>query len=369
MRILMIHDDTIRRTLYYELQALSHHFEIHIITPEIPGYKSQYIDNTDFTIHQIRQSGFTLFKPIGRKITNVFNALYYLFAASKVASRIPNDLLVIRTQKLPFVYKLLLSNRNNFAMFFHAELDFTLKGRLYNLVSRYSASLFDKIIIDTEQNIIDNRLPAKKCHVCGFGFIPRQFVNRSFDSMRLIYVGTLINRNVHQTIYGFKRFFDEYQDRVEMDYHIIGIVSGEDEILVKTALQEVGNSAPVVYHGWLEDETVDEMFGRANIGVAFNREDSCYKNFISFKLHEYILSGMVVTSTFSELRNSVVNDVNGVIHESSIDGFYNALKSIYQKLPTYDSHKIQKSDISYSLQHNIETIQVPMYNKLTEKRK
>jgi len=186
--------------------------------------------------------------------------------------------------------------------------------------------------------------------------------------MDLIYVGAIGMRNIHETVYGFKRFYDEYASKVNMSYNIIGFVEGEYQDLLLESLDSAGDNTPVRYHGWLADEDVDAMFEKANVGVAFNRANSCYGNFISFKLHEYLLSGMVVTSTFSELRSAVVNEVNGIIHESSADGFHNALVHIFQHLDTYDSAKIKESDVAYSLEYNIQNIQVPMYNKLIEKK-
>lgn len=364
--IIIVHDDTIRRTIHNELNALSAYYKIHIIVPIIPGLGRQYHGEQHYTVHSIKQSSFKLFRPIGTKITNIFNALYYVFAAAHVVRNTRNDLAVIRTQKLPFIYKILLPSSMNMVMYYHAELTFTFKGRLYNHVSKFSSKWFNKLIIDTEQNIIDQALPRDKCYICGFGFVPRKFQERSFDAMNLIYVGVLRKRNIHETIYGFKKFYDEYGSKISMRYNIIGNVDGEDKQLIQDALKTAGINTPVKYHGWLSDDEVDTMFGESNIGVAFNRSDSCYANFISFKLHEYLLSGLVVTSTFSELRSEVISDVNGVIHESSAEGFYNALVYIYNHLDTYDSNKIRESDVTYSLEYNIQNIQVPMYKKLIE---
>lgn len=364
--IIIVHDDTIRRTIHNELNALSAYYNIHIVVPIIPGLSRQYSGEQHYTVHSINQSSFKLFRPIGTKITNIFNALYYVFAAARVVRNTRTDLAVIRTQKLPFIYKILLPSSINMVMYYHAELTFTLKGRLYNHVSKFSSRWFNKLIIDTEQNIIDQALPREKCYICGFGFIPRKFVERNFDSMHLIYVGVLGKRNIHETIYGFKRFWDEYGSKINMSYNIVGFVEGEDKQLIQEALKTAGDDTPIKYYGWLSDDEVDTMFGKANIGVAYNRGDSYYSNFISFKLHEYLLSGLVVTSVKSELRNAIVNDTNGVLHDSSAEGFYDALVHIYNHLDTYDSNKIRESDAIYSLEYNIQNIQVPMYKKLIE---
>lgn len=360
----IVYDSVISRTLKSELNALSSYFEIQITIPAVtPQDKSGCL----FAIHEVKQSGFSLFKPIGRKLTNIYNAIYYIFAASKIARNTPNDLTVIRSQMLPFMYKILLRNGTNTALGFHSALNFTFKGRIFNVISRVSAVLYDHVIVDTEFNIKTHKLPRNKCYVCGYGFEPRKFVYRKFESMDLIYVGVLTWRNVHETIYGFKRFFAEYGSRINMSYNIIGFVEGEYEHLLLKALQDAGAETPVKYHGWLEDDKVDAMFGKANIGVAFNRVNSSYSNFIPFKLHEYLLSGMAVTSTFSELRKEVVSDINGVIHVSSSEGFYQGLVHIYKHLDTYDSQKIRESDQKYSLEYNIKNIQVPMYQMIMEK--
>jgi hypothetical protein len=364
--IFLVYDSIISRNLKSELNALSSYFDIHIT---IPAVTPQDSGGCMFAIHQVKQSGFRLRKPIGSKFTNIFNAIYYIIAASKIARNTPSNLTVVRSQLLPLMYPILLRNATNTALWFHTALNFTSKGRLFNKISRLSTLLYDHIIIDTEQNVIANNLPKQKCYVCGYGFEPRKFINRKFDSMDLIYVGALNYRNVHETVYGFKRFYREYGPKINMSYNIIGFVDGEDKSLLLSAIEDAGTETPVKYHGWLNDSEVDAMFEKANIGVAFNRVDSSYGAFISFKLHEYLLSGMVVTSTFSELRSAVVNETNGVIHESSPEGFYNGLVHVFKNLDKYDSQKIQDSDWAYSLEYNIQNIQVPMYLKLIEKRK
>jgi|AntRauTorcE11897_2_1112592.scaffolds.fasta_scaffold00775_2 glycosyltransferase involved in cell wall biosynthesis len=177
--------------------------------------------------------------------------------------------------------------------------------------------------------------------------------DRDFNEFNLIYVGTLDQRRIDQTIVGFSDFLKQYKD-VRVTYHIVGSSNFGNEEKLMTLINNLGLNNYIQLHGYVPHNKLYSLFKKCNIGVSFIPITDYYNCQPPTKTFEYLLSGMPVIATETIENAKVMDDSNGVLITDSAKGFKQGVEEIHWKLHEYDDSLIRKSVKEYQWKNIIQ---------------
>lgn len=204
-------------------------------------------------------------------------------------------------------------------------------------------------VVSVISNGIYDKIKAKHALILPLGADKiSESIKEYVSSIRLVYIGTLRNRNIDKTIYGLKLFHDSHPE-VSVEYDIIGGSDCPHDItILKKVISSVGMGDLIKYHG---RKCYDELFyflDKANVGVSFIPMTDYYDNQPPTKTFEYIFSGLVTLATATEENRSIINNTNGILIKDSIEGFADGLKEYWDNRERFRQREIEDSLLDFS---------------------
>lgn len=218
--------------------------------------------------------------------------------------------------------------------FHDARLKF--ETRFFRHVTVISQSLAEKLGL------------GRKAHILPLGADVISPSNKTFDSLHLLYVGTLFNRNMDVTIHGFKLFYDAFKDQVPVSYTIIGDGWNNQAQDLRELVSQYGLSDVVNVTGRIPHTELEPYFDACNIGVSYVPLTDYYDCQPVTKTFEYLLSGMPVLATDTSENRLVIQPENGVLVEDTAEDFYVGLKAVLEKRHLFDSAQIRREAMRYT---------------------
>jgi glycosyltransferase involved in cell wall biosynthesis len=211
-----------------------------------------------------------------------------------------------------------------------------LETRFFKHVTVISKSLAEKLGI------------AGKAHILPLGADVISSNSKTFESLDLIYVGTLFNRNVDITIHGFKKFYDEFKDKISLSYTIVGDGPNNEAQALGGLVSQTGLSDAVKIAGSIPHTELGPFFDQCNIGVSYVPMTDYYDCQPVTKTFEYLLSGMAVIATATSENKLVIDPENGIVVNDSALDFYSGLKTLFENRHRFDSTKIRRQAMGYT---------------------
>lgn len=203
---------------------------------------------------------------------------------------------------------------------------------LYDYVTIISEGLRKKINLDDEKSAV---LPL--------GADPVSVNHKTFENLRLLYVGTLFNRDVHKTIEGLNLVIKSMPE-MDVHYDIVGDGLGDERIELQRMINEMGIDDKVTLHGYIQHSRLNDFLDKCNVGVSFVPITEYYDFQPATKSFEYILSGLYTIATGTYCNKEIINESNGVIIDDTPEAFASAVLGVYNHLG-----EIQKTDIQLTL--------------------
>lgn len=305
-------------------------------------------------------------KPVVKGLINTTISIvkYYLFVFKYLKDN-SFDLINIDNSRLCFLLPLLKRN-NNFVlqMYTSTVTNSRIRNIIFDLEKKFNTLFFKRIIVGTEWMITKFNLTNKETHIVKWGTKPLSLKYKTFNSIRLLYLGTLNNREIYKTVEGLSLFL-EANKGFDISYDIVGAGYGYEtqrlvEIIKTKKLEGIVN-----YHGFIEDEQLPKFFDKCNIGVAYLPVRDYYNNVVTTKLYEYCISGLFSIATNTVENRKIINSINGVLIDESAKGFADGLNFIKEHLDEISSDQIIKDSKHYTLSYNTKRFIIPIYNKLT----
>ncbi|WP_278372253.1 glycosyltransferase [Segatella bryantii] len=187
--------------------------------------------------------------------------------------------------------------------------------------------------------------------------------NKSFKELKLLYVGTLYNRNIEQTVLGLKKFIDS-SAIVNITYDIVGGDNGGGEFnKLKNVIKENHLENIVRLHGRLSHNELTPFFNNCNIGVCYVPIVEYFNDQPSTKLFEYVFSGMVCLATKTRANVEVANEINSVMISDNSDSFCEGLVYVLKNSGKYNSSEIRNSLQEYSWSNIVNKYLEPIINQ------
>jgi glycosyltransferase involved in cell wall biosynthesis len=192
-------------------------------------------------------------------------------------------------------------------------------------------------------------------------------ISKSFEMIKLLYVGSLDNRNIHETILGLSHFLKLNNSNIDATYDIVGFGKQETLKQLENTIKISGLIEKVILHGRKKIDELGHFYEDCNIGVVYVPQTKAYDCQPSTKLFECLLAGMPVIAT-NTLENRITLKADcGVITEDNPRSFANALKEIIQNRNIYSSASIKECYSEYEWKNIVKNRLEPYFMSLLEK--
>ncbi|HEX3387014.1 MAG TPA: glycosyltransferase [Mucilaginibacter sp.] len=221
---------------------------------------------------------------------------------------------------------------------------------IYNSVLRLELLFFKKISIISDG--IARKLRVKNYYLLPLGgecFTSRP---KSFETLSLLYVGTLLNRNMIECVKGFHQFVEVYPQAPVSTFTIVGNSPGPEleEIRAYIAAHNLGER--IITTGEIPQNQLHQFFEAANIGISYIPMRSYFQYQPPTKTFEYLVSGLPVIATSTYENQKVVNEDTGVLIEDNAQSFFQGVLAITGKNNIFAANAL-KSDYAGFLWKNI----------------
>ena len=325
---------------YKYCEYLKQDFEISYLCYD-QGFEKLFIPDVNI-IYMPYNSG-----KIGRLIN------FYTFSIN-LSRREAFDIIFTIHFKLCFIIGLFAKSRIKILDYRTGDLNsITVIRKLKNIIMRFDSLFFKKVCVISEG--LRGALYFKKNNTLilplGADIISED--DHSFARIDLLYVGTLNQRNIGQTIDGYKMFLTKYKEFSERTSYIIigfGTQQDHDEINFKIKENELENY--VTFLGRKKYSDLHQYFSKCNIGVTYVPVTPYFDIQPVTKLFEYLLSGMPVIATNTYQNRLIINSSNGILIKDSPEDFCFGIKKIYERRESFKSSDIRKS-VEFNTWENI----------------
>lgn len=230
-----------------------------------------------------------------------------------------------------------------------------------NLFLKISAKSFSYVTFISEgvKNQLD--LTSGKAYILPLGADTISTKEKLFDSLRLLYVGTLNGRNILDTVKGFNQFYLASSTK-DMSYDIVG--DGEEKKEIEEYIRVNNLSDIIRLHGYLYHTKLVPLFDKCNIGVSYVPLTNYYDDQPVTKTFEYVFSGLYTIATDTKSNREVITSSNGILIQDTSESFVSALKQTQIQLPYLDSKRISVSLSQYKWSNIVDMYLSPVLREI-----
>lgn len=211
---------------------------------------------------------------------------------------------------------------------------------MLDLLLKFETFFFKNILILSES--LKQKLKIKKAHVVPLGAEKSQLAEKRFEELNLVYVGTLNNRNIEQSILGFHSFLSENRSTTAR-YHIIGDGKEKYKQKVIRIIRELELDKFVILHGYIPNNKLNHILNDCNIGISYVPINEYFQYQPPTKTYEYLMAGMPVLATRTYENELIVNQSNGVLIYDTPESFNEGLKTLWSNKKHFNSTDIVHS--------------------------
>lgn len=188
---------------------------------------------------------------------------------------------------------------------------------------------------------------------------------RRFDHLDLLYVGSLSNRKIHETIEGISILKNKHREILsQITYTIVGFGKNSDTEKITDVIESHSLTDIVRLVGRIKYPDLKCYFDSCNVGITYVPVTAFYEFQPVTKLFEYLLSGMPVIATNTYENRLIVKEENGVLINDTPDDFCNGLITIYNKRKEFNSDEIRKTVENHTWQKIVKNILEPYLSGL-----
>ena len=276
-------------------------------------------------------------------------------------------------------YKLVILNRSYFFFLFKVFHPFKTfiydirsgivkpiawKRKLFTLILKWDILFFKNITIISDS--LAKKLKIKRYQVLPLGAEAFNLPPKKFNEIQLMYVGTLNNRRIEETIDGFSQFLQKVPENNNIFYHIYGFGTLDAEEKITSYIENLHLENKVFFHGKISPTDLRDKLRIHNLGVSYIPITPYFDVQPPTKTFEYLLAGMPVIATNTSENARVITEENGVLIPDSPEGFKTGLQAIYSKIIQnhYSSDVIYHNSRFFSWEYIVSNIFKPYIDDL-----
>lgn len=217
----------------------------------------------------------------------------------------------------------------------------------YNDSLSRSCRFFNKISVISEGVAHQLNLPSKIINILPLGADIISLKRKDYSQLRLLYVGTLTNRDIIKTIEGVSLFIQGHSD-ADICYDIVGDGNGNELQELCDFVTKKDLNKWIKFYGRIQYDRLRIFFDTHNIGVSFVPITDYFEYQPPTKTFEYSLSGLYVIATGTFANKEIVTSDNGIIINDTPEDFAKALNDIYLNKNSINEDKIRLALADYT---------------------
>ena len=224
--------------------------------------------------------------------------------------------------------------------------------------TKRTAELYDYVTIISEGTRKKIGLSKEKSTILPLGADIVSKTNKDFNTLRLLYIGTLQDRDIDKTIKGLAMFIKKYPT-VDITYDIIG--SGYDNEVERFIVltKELGIEKIVKLHGYVQHDKLKEFYDKCNVGVSFVPIADYYDHQPVTKTYEYVLSGLYTIATNTISNKQIITEQNGFLIDDTAESFASGIEYITNNSIRIDGKKIRETLIDAQWEKIVKETMLP----------
>lgn len=221
---------------------------------------------------------------------------------------------------------------------------------------RKAARIFDVCTPISEGVCKKLDVPDEKAVILPLGADVIDSDAKSYESLNLLYIGTLTNRNIDKTVRGFHLALNSLPKDVDIHYDIIGDGKNRELEQLTDSVHTLGLDSFISIHGYIRHDLANEYFKKCNIGISFVPMTPYFEYQPVTKTFEYALSGLYTIGTATYSNQRVITPENGILINDNEQEFAKAICDIYAIRNQLKSDAIRSSLSSYVWKNIVEGI-------------
>lgn len=289
-------------------------------------------------------------------IGKIKRLLLYFKTVFKVCHSHPDNTLFTIQFKFSFLVGLFASSKLKILDFRTGDLSKSnLRRWLNNRLLWFDSLFFHKtsVISSGLQKILG--LNSKKTLVLPLGADVITEIKHTYETLDLLYVGSLHRRNIHETVEGLSLYIKQFQEsKPKIKYTIIGFGSNDDIKLLENSIKNNQLENTVNYVGRKKHTELSEYFSKCNIGVSYLPITLYYDHQPVTKTFEYVLSGLFTIATDTYENRQAINKSNGVLCMDTPQSFAAALQKTHEMTDIINEEEIRNSIKDCHWKHIVE---------------
>lgn len=204
--------------------------------------------------------------------------------------------------------------------------------------------------------------PTQTIYILPLGADIVSTTHKIYDDIQLLYIGTLTNRNIIDTVKGIKKFIAKHPE-INLIYDIVG--DGEDYKRINEYINNNNLEKYVHLHGMIPHTNLKPFLDTHNIGVSYVPIIEYFEYQPPTKTYEYILSGLfcIATQTFS--NKEIINEQNGLLISDNENEFSLALEKFLTIKNRLNDVQIRNTLLSHTWKNIIDKKLRPIIEKQT----
>ncbi|MFZ2322077.1 MAG: hypothetical protein WAV89_00115 [Ignavibacteriaceae bacterium] len=180
-----------------------------------------------------------------------------------------------------------------------------------------------------------------------------------FEQLKLLYVGTLNQRDIVKTIEAVN-LFKIANNKISITYDIIGFGSESEVLKIKDAIKKYHLDKIVTFHGRKTNLESRIFFKECNVGISHVPITPWYDNQPVTKTYEYILSGMICLGTATYENKKTINKINGVLYSGDSNSLSDAINFVWENRENYNSSNIRSTLTEFTWENIIKNKLEPL---------
>jgi glycosyltransferase involved in cell wall biosynthesis len=230
----------------------------------------------------------------------------------------------------------------------------------FNALLRFESIVFRKVSVISDG--VARTIGIRKYFLLPLGADIIAQPGKKTGGLHLLYVGTLLDRDIIKCVRGLETYIKETGDESAI-FTIVGDSPNGELIEVRKYVADHKLEKRVVCVGQVPHNQLKYYFRDANIGVSFVPMTKYFNFQPPTKTFEYLLAGLPVIATKTyENAKILENKPNAVLINDTEEDFIRAIYYCKQNLMEIDHNLISAAAENYSWRSIVKNVFVPMLN-------
>ena len=227
------------------------------------------------------------------------------------------------------------------------------RRKIENLILKVEVSLFPNLSVVSSR--VGEILDRSDAFVIPLGTFLRSSLSVDASqrdqtrvaSKTLIYIGTLVNRDMDLVVEGLSLYNKEnINDKIRLQ--IFGEYMNEAGLALQSTVTQLSMDPFVEFFGWMSQPEISKFTEGALAGLVQVPENSTYEGQPSTKLFEYWSFGLPVLASENRENQRFLTNALGVSYLQTAEGFAVGLDTLVKTQATFHSEEILESAKKFS---------------------